>query len=183
MLVALGTITATQSKATDHTATAIVKLLNYAATNPNAVTRYKTSGMTLYVHSYASYLSEPKARSRAGGDFYLSDKPADPPSAPSHQPPNNGPLPTTSHILRNVMASAAEAKVGALFVDSQEAIPIRYALEELGHPQPPTPVQTDNSTAAGYSNNTIKQNRLKAMDMRFSWLQCRKRQRQFIIYW
>jgi hypothetical protein len=55
------------------------------------------------------------------------------------------------------MASAAESKVGALFVNSQEAIPLRYALEELGHPQPPTPVQTDNSTTAGYSNNTIKQ--------------------------
>ena len=139
--------------------------------------------MTLYIHSDASYLSEPKARSRAGGHFYLSDKPIDPTIKPSTQPPNNGPLHTTSHILRNVMASAAEAKVGALFVNSQEAIPLRYALKELGHPQPPTPVQTDNSTAAGYSNNTIKQKRSKAMDMRFSWLQCRERQNQFIIYW
>jgi hypothetical protein len=93
MLVALGTIAAAQSNATDHTATAVVKLLNYVATNPNAVIRYKASGMTPYVHSDASYLSEPKAHSRAGGHFYLSDKPADPASAPSHQPPNNGPPP------------------------------------------------------------------------------------------
>jgi hypothetical protein len=78
------------------------------------------------------------------------------------------------------MASAAKSEVGAL---DQETIPLRYALEELGHPQPPTPMQTNNSTTAGYSNNTIKQKRSKAMDMRFSWLQCRKRQRQFIIYW
>jgi hypothetical protein len=184
MPIALGTIPAAQSNATNHTATAVVKLLNYAATNLNAVIRYKASGMTLYVHhSDASYLSEPKARSRAGGHFYLSNKPADPASAPSQQPPNNGPLHTTSHILRNVMASAAESEVGALFVNSQEAIPIRYALEELSHPQPPTPIQTDNSTAAGYSNNTIKQKRSKAMDMHFSWLQRRERQRQFIIYW
>jgi hypothetical protein len=55
------------------------------------------------------------------------------------------------------MASAAESEVGALSINSQEAIPLRYALEELGHPQPPTPVQTNNSNAAGYSNNTIKQ--------------------------
>jgi hypothetical protein len=140
MLAALGTIAAAQSNATDHTATAVVKLLNYAATNPKAVIRYKASGMTLYVHNNASYLSEPKARSRAGGHFYLSNKPADPASAPSQQPPNNRPLHTTSHILRNVMASAAKSEVGALFVNSQEAIPIRYALEEVGHPQPPTPV-------------------------------------------
>jgi hypothetical protein len=183
MLVALGTIPAAQSNATNHTATAIVKLFNYAATNPNAVFHYKASGMTLYVHSDASYLSEPKARSRAGGHFYLSDKPADPASAPSQQLPNNRPLHTTSHIHHNVMASAADSEVGALFVNIQEAIPIRYALEKLCHPQRPTPVQTDNSTAALYSNNTIKQKRSKAMDMRFSWLQCRERQRQFIIYW
>jgi N-acetylmuramic acid 6-phosphate (MurNAc-6-P) etherase len=63
MLVALGTISAAQSNATDHTATAVVKLLNYAATNPDAVIRYKVSGTTLYIHSDASYLSEPKARS------------------------------------------------------------------------------------------------------------------------
>jgi hypothetical protein len=63
MLVALGTIFAAQSNAIDHTATAVVKLLNYAATNPDAVIRYKVSGTTLYIHSDASYLSEPKARS------------------------------------------------------------------------------------------------------------------------
>jgi hypothetical protein len=164
VLAALGTIAAAQSNATNHTATAVVKILNYAATNPNAVIRYKASGMTLYVHSDASYLSKPKALSRTGGHFYLSDKPANPASGTSQQPPNNGPLHTTSHILRNVMASAAESEVGALFLNSQEAIPIRYALKELGHPQPPTPVETDNSTAAGYFNNTIKQKRSKAMD-------------------
>jgi hypothetical protein len=84
MLVALGTIAAAQSNATDHTATAVVKLLNYAATNPNAVIGYKASGMTLYGHSEASYLPELKARgSRAGGHFYLSSKPVDPSTAPS----------------------------------------------------------------------------------------------------
>jgi hypothetical protein len=95
MLVALGTIASAQANATYHTATAVVKLVNYAAANPNAVIRHKASRMTLHVHSVASYLSEPKARSCAGGHFYLSDQPADPATAPSHQLPNDAPLHTT----------------------------------------------------------------------------------------
>ena len=45
------------------------------------------------------------------------------------------------------MMSAAEADLGALFFKCQEAVPIRITLEEMGHPQPPTPFQFDNSTA------------------------------------
>ena len=74
------------------------------------------------------------------------------------------------------MASAAEAEVGALFVNGQDAIPLRNTLIELGHPQPPTPIQTDNSTAAGFANDTIKQKRSKAMDMRFYWIKDRVEQ-------
>ena len=43
-------------------------------------------------------------------------------------------------------------------------------LEELGHPQPPTPIKTDNTTANGIINGTVKQQRSKAIDMRFYWL-------------
>ena len=42
------------------------------------------------------------------------------------------------------MASVAEAELGALFLNFQEAVPIRITLEEMGHYQPPTPVQVDN---------------------------------------
>ena len=69
MLVALGTIAAEQRKATENTAEAVVKLLKYAATHPNATICYHTSNMILYTHSAASYLSVLKARSRAGSHF------------------------------------------------------------------------------------------------------------------
>jgi hypothetical protein len=183
MLVALGTIAATQTQATEKTAQAVVQLLNYAATHPDATIRYRASDMILYIHSDGSYLSAPKARSRAGGHFFLSQHPTDPAKAPLNRPRLNGPIHTTCHILRNVMASAAEAEVGALFLNGQDAIPLRTTLHELGHPQPPTPMQTDNSTAAGFANDTIKQKRSKAMDMRFYWIKDRVRQKQFIIYW
>eukprot|EP00957_Ditylum_brightwellii_P147976 11267498-Ditylum_brightwellii.AAC.1 len=60
--------------------------------------------MILRVHSDASYSSEPKACSRAGGYFYLSN------IQPHHM---NRPLLVLSYIMRNVMASAAKAELGA----------------------------------------------------------------------
>ena len=81
------------------------------------------------------------------------------------------------------MASASEAKLGALFLNCQEAVPIRITLEEMGHPQPPTPVQVNNSTALGTSTGTIKQRKSKAMDMRFYYIRDRSNQDQFNIYW
>jgi hypothetical protein len=183
MLVALGTIAANQSTATATTSHAVVKLLNYAATHPDAAIRYHASDMVLYLHSDASYLSASKVRSRAGGHFFLSDTPSDPKQAPRTQPSQNGPVHTTCQIMRNVLASAAEAKIGALFVNGQEALPIRVTLDELGHTQPATPMQTGNSTAAGFANDTIKQKRSKAIDMRFYWIKDRVRQNQFLVYW
>ena len=57
------------------------------------------------------------------------------------------------------------------------------ALNEMGHKQPATPVQTDNSFAAGFSNRRVKQRRSKAIDMRFYWIQDRVKQGQYYIYW
>jgi hypothetical protein len=45
-----------------------------------------------------------------------------------------------------------------------------HTLEELGHPQPPTPMQTDNKTANDLLTNKIMPTALKAMDMHFHWL-------------
>jgi len=42
---------------------------------------------------------------------------------------------------------------------------MRHTLIEMGHPQPPTPLQTDNTTAVGIANDTIKQQYSKALDM------------------
>jgi hypothetical protein len=184
LLVALNYLAAEQSKGTKNTAKAIVQVLNYCATHPDATLRYHASGMVLYIDSGASYLSMPKARSRVGGHHYLSSNSRDPTKAPTTNPPPNGPIHTVCHELRNVMASAAEAKVGGLFVNGQDAIPIRRTmLEELNHPQLPTPIKTDNSTASGIANNTLKQRKSRAMDMRFYWIRNPVRQNQFIIYW
>ena len=131
--------------------------------------------MVLALHSDASYLSEPKARSRAGGHFFMSEDVAD--------PTNNGAVLNTAQIIKAVMSSAAEAELGAMFINAREAVPARITLEELGHKQPKTPMQIDNSTAVGVVNNNIQPRRTKAMDMRFHWLRDREAQGQFRFYW
>ena len=85
--------------------------------------------------------------------------------------------------MKNAMASAAEAEVGVLHMNAQEAVGVRNALEEMGHPQPPTPIKTDNSAAQGIVNGAIKQKRSKAIDMRFCWLRDRVEQDQFRVCW
>ena len=60
---------------------------------------------------------------------------------------------------------------------------MRTTLEELDHSQPPTPLKTDNSTADGIMNKTIKQRQSKAMDKRLYWLQDRVEQGEFRVFW
>jgi len=82
------------------------------------------------------------------------------------------------------MASAAEAETGGLVINGQEATYIRRVLEEMGHPQDgPTTIITDNSTANGFANATMKIKRSKAMDMRFYWIRDRVKQGQFKVLW
>ena len=98
---------------------------------------------------------------------------------------HNGAILDLSRILKMVAASAAEAKaeVGALCVNAQEATVPRTTLHEMGHPQPPAPIRTDNSTATGIINGTAKQQRSKAIDMRFYWVRDRTQQKQFHMCW
>jgi hypothetical protein len=82
-----------------------------------------------------------------------------------------------------MVASAAESEVGAWFHNSQSGAPLRVTLTELGHTQPPTPLRTYNYTSFGILNETIKQKRSKAMDMRYHWLTDRVRQQKIDVYW
>jgi len=179
MLPALGSLAAAQNQGTQATMANLTWLLNYSATHPDAVVRCHSSDMTLHDHSDASCLSEPMARSRVGGFLFLSNNIDD----TTRQPPINGAVHVISDIMANVMSSAAEAEVGGLCIDSQEACPIRVALEEMGCTQPPTTTTTDNQCAEGIANDTVKQRRSKAMDMRFYWVRDRTNQGQSRVLW
>jgi hypothetical protein len=51
----------------------------------------------------------------------------------------NGAILILSKVLKHVMSSAAEAEIGAVFINAKEGAVLRTTLEELGHPQPPHP--------------------------------------------
>jgi hypothetical protein len=159
MRVALGTIASEQSKATKHTLTACQWVMDYAISNPLSIIRYHASDMCLYLHSDASYLSETRARSRAAGHCFLSSTPVDPTAPPNGIPPLNEPIHTLCTIIDVVVGSAVKAEIGAGYLNAQEAVPIRNTLLELGHPQPPTPIQVDNTTSDGFANGAMKQKR------------------------
>ena len=81
------------------------------------------------------------------------------------------------------MASAAEAETGAIFLNGQQAIPIRTALLEMGHPQPPILIKTDSTTSYGILTGNMQRKRSKAFDMRFHFMRCRIKQNQYCLYW
>jgi hypothetical protein len=176
MNAALSSLASQQSKGTEQTARDATTFLNYCATHPDAKLRYYASDMVLKVHSDASYLSESKARSRAAGHYYMGNKEND-------DDTHNGTILATTQIMKAVLSSASEAEIGAIFENTKRATILRTTLEEMGYPQPPTPVQTDNSTACGIANDNIKQQRSRAIDMRFYWVRDRVKQNQFHIYW
>ncbi len=124
--------------------------------------------MILAIHSDTSHLSKATARSQAGGYFFCSKD--------SKNPRNNGAGHNVSKILKAVMSSAAEAELGALYINAYKAVPMRQLLEEMGHKQPKTPNKTDNSTAFGVVKYNIQPRRTKTMDMCFHWLRCCKSQ-------
>ena len=95
--------------------------------------------MVLNIHSNASYLSDPQARSRIAGYYFLG-------STPQAGKPiqMNGAIFTFCGILKCVVALAAEAELAALFLNCKEGKIIRLILQELGHMQPYTPVHCDN---------------------------------------
>ena len=136
--------------------------------------------MHLWIHTDSSYLNEPKARSRY---FHLSNKPRLPIKPADPPPPLNAPILVNSKVIPNVMSSAQEAETGMGFLNARDAVPIRQTLQEMGHPQGPTPIQFDNIVATGVINDTVTQRRSKAMDMRFYWLKDRAAQKQFHIHW
>jgi hypothetical protein len=68
----------------------------------------------------------------------------------------NGAFFTLCIILQFVVASTAEAKLGALFLNCKQATIFRLTLKDMGHPQPPKLVHCDNSTAVGIANNSVK---------------------------
>jgi hypothetical protein len=178
LLPGLSTIASEQTQATELTLKRCHQILDYCATNPDAKVCFRASDMILNIHSDASYLSATRARSQVAGYYFLGSIPTD--DAPIKL---NGAILVFCGILKFVVASAAEAELGALFLNCKEGKIQRLILEELGHPQPPTPIHCDNATATGIANDTVKKQRARSMEMRFFWVTDQVKQNFFHVRW
>jgi hypothetical protein len=145
MLVVLNVIATQQASPTQKTMERVKQLLDYCASQEVAILTYHARDMVLAIHSDAGYLNESKAWSRAGGIFFLSSN--------VRNPQNNGAILTVAQIIDVVMSLATEAEIGALIINAKEAIYMQCILHKIGHPQPCTPIQTDNSMAEGVINS------------------------------
>ena len=175
MLLAVDHISREQNNATETTMQRAIRLLEYAATFPNATIVYYPSDMILMSNVDGSYNSEPDARSRAAAFHYLG-RLNDPDFI-------NGPIECLTGILPTVVASAAETEYASLFIGGKSLLPLRYTLADLQCPQPSTVIVTDNIAAQSIANNTCKQRRSKSIDMRYHWIRDRVNQKDFKIIW
>ena len=96
LLCLIRAIASQSSKPAEYTMQQTLQLINYLAMQEEAVLSYHASDMVLAVHSNSSYLSKPKARSKANGHFFLSNN--------TTVPPNNGAVLKIAHIIKNVMS-------------------------------------------------------------------------------
>ena len=169
-----------QASATESILPQAQRLLEYARAYPDSELVFRKSKMELIVQTDASYNSRKQARSVAGFLMYFGDaknalQPTDKPTL------ENGAIMSGSVVMDVIVASAGEAEYGAGFIAAQHAVNVRIIAEELGHPQPPTPILCDNSFARNLAMDSCKQRRSKAIDMRFHWLRDRIRQNQFVM--
>jgi hypothetical protein len=174
-LMPLNDITTEQTEAREKTQAATNQMLDYLATHPDATIRYHASDTVLHIHSDASYLSVSNAQSRLRGLFFFW----------ATNPPSK------KHLMDQSSTSRPSSKTRSPLQQNQKLerafatpkVALRVTLSKMGHTQPRTPLRTDSSTAYGIVNETIKQKRSKAMDMRYHWLTDRVRQKQFNVYW
>jgi hypothetical protein len=128
--------------------------------------------MKLFIHSDASCLSRPNAKSVAGGVHYLvSNNPS--------LPIRNSPIHCFSSLVPVVVAAVSEAECAAVFANGQVGSDERTILSSLGYPQSPTDIYTDDECAVGLSNSSVTPKMSKNIYVRFNWIRDRARQNLF----
>jgi hypothetical protein len=177
-LMPLNDIATEQTKATEKTQAAMNKMLDYLATHPDATIRYHASDMVLYIHSDASYLLVSNARSGLGGQYFLGNK------FPDQETLNRSIL-NVAAVIKKGWPPRQNQKLARVFTTPKAAphSESHSASWATHNPQRLCKQITPQHSALGNKNETIKQKRSKAMDMRYHWLTDRVRQKQFDVYW
>ncbi len=79
----------------------------------------------------------------------------------------NEPIHILSSLLQFVIGFVAEVKLGVFFVTAKEEKNICLVLKKMGHSQPTTPIQCDESTVNGIAYDTVKKQQSRPMEMHY----------------
>ena len=129
--------------------------MDYENTYPAVYIQYYRRGMVLHVDNDASYLVDPREQSRIAGYYYLFNH-----LTATKHPRLSGSILVECKTLRYAVSSAAELEVAGFLYNAQMTISTRIILEATDHPQPPTPIKMNISTAIGFIHNNIHQKNL-----------------------
>ena len=104
----------------------INNFLVYEYTHPYAKVTYQKSDINLWVNTYASYLTEPKAISRAGRYYHCSIKPKLP--IQSDEPPTkyNHPVIFLSKFIDALMSSTQRYETSRSYINAKELLLILH---------------------------------------------------------
>lgn len=151
-------------------------ILRYLAGHPSTVLQYHPSDMTLHTVSDASFCSETKGRSRAGGVLYLG-------GCDENNHPISSPVEVMSHIIDCIPDSAAEAEYVSVHDTTKRGVYCRNILEGIGYPQNTTDHECDNKCAVGIANNTVHDRKTKHIDRRYHWVKNEVKNGHFKVIW
>ncbi len=135
MLTAFSSLASEQAAPTEKMMQKCLQFLDHTASQEDAMITYQASNMRLMKHSDASYLSKPKAQSRAGGHIFMA--------CTKDIPINNGAVLNIVQIIRAVMSSAAEADLAHCSSTPKRQSPCnthsrKWDIHKLAPPSKPT---------------------------------------------
>lgn len=174
--LAVSKVASKQAKPTKALLREVNHILRYLAGHPNTVLQYHPSDMTLHTVSDASFCSETKGRSRAGGVLYLGD-------CDENGHPKSSPAEVMSHIIDCIPDSAAEAEYVSVHDTIKRGVYCRNILEGIGYPQSTTEHECDNKCAVGIANNTVHDRKTKHIDRRYHWVKNEVKDGRFKVIW
>ena len=137
--------------------------------------------MQLFCHSDASYLSEPKSRSRAAGYITCGQPQYISPDRPYKV---NAAVSIISRIIPTVVRGAHEAEYAGLFINATELTDLRETASNLGHPQQSIEITYDNTVAGKVAIKDVKKQKYsKVISMNYHWIQDRITANHFHLTW
>jgi hypothetical protein len=163
LIIPVNVLASEKTRETSDTADKTIKLLNYCNTHPEATLHYHASDMIINIHSEVSHLSDMESKIQAGGFLYMGS------NTDKTNRLTNGSILIIGTVHKYIMVSAGKVNNSPL-----------YHTRRTGASSPPKTLETDNTTATGYINGTVKQTCTRAMDMHFYLVKCKVKKASFM---